>query len=178
MLAKRLLLIKRVHDIKYRLWCECDNCGRMIKPIDILKGFSNDVTDTRTACPRCGNKTQPRLLGKVQETGRYNFAFYCPEQTLDRLVDLGSVPFYQLERDYTDVLHSAVVHFGNISAAYKRIGIDYEVPAIPDWKRRARPVLGLLPDKQIADIVGTTVYQIRKLRKRFKIAGFSKRKLL
>jgi len=178
MVQKHLLLIKKVHDIKYRPQCKCGGCGKMIKPVDILRGFSDDLTDTRTTCPRCGHKTQPILVGRPQESRRIEVAFYCPDQTLDHLRTIGSIPFYELERDYPVILHSATAHFGNIASAYKRIGIDYEVPAILNWQRRVKTVLGLLPDKHIADVVGTTVYQIRKLRKRFKVPGFKKRILL
>jgi hypothetical protein len=177
LLQLQLDLVESLWGVKYKPQCKCHHCGHELTPLEILRGFSDDVTDTSVACPICLQRIRARLVAHFKG-GRSELAFFCPSQTTDRLWGLEDLSYEELNRQHPILLHSANVHFGNISAAFAKNGVDYPLDKNVAWKEKVTDFLGLLPDGKIAEAVGTTRYQVCKLRKLRGIKGYKKRALL
>lgn len=176
-IAMRLDLIESVWGIRYSPKCECFNCGYKLMTVEILKGFSDDVNDTTVPCPVCETKLQPKLIHRTG-SGSSEVYFYCPTQTTERLRGLEVHDYDYLYRHHPILVHSAGIHFGNIANAFASIGIDYPLADRIDWREKVGPFLGLMPDTQIAQVVGVSVYKVRKMRKFRGLPPFKKRDLL
>lgn len=167
-------LISAVRGEKYKSEAECPKCSRKLKPLEILKGFSDDPTDFRTTCPKCGERFSARLVCR-DATGSISVAFYCPSQTLDQLRShVAPVVPQEFKRTYPNVYRSAIVHFGSLGAAFKEIGVAYHHKEVGAWKEKVKPFLGELPDAMIARIVEKSVSVVRRLRVSLGIATFRK----
>lgn len=162
----RLEIVEAVWGAKYSPRAKCPagaGCGRELTAFEILQGFRDDPTDYTTACPGCGYRFQP-ILRTTFSTGSAEIPFYCALQTLEGLRGKESLSYDDLNKKHASLLHSASVHFGNISAAFEKIGCDYPLDVNLAWKEKVRPFLGKVPDTVIAEIVGTSRSSVRRLR--------------
>jgi hypothetical protein len=166
--------VRALHGEKYNSKGDCSKCGHQLTYIEILKGFARDPRDFTTKCPKCGNRFAPKLI-RHQKYGDIEVSFYCPEQTLDQLKQIGSVPLYDFQTKYAAVYQSAVIHFGGLQQAFKKIGVTY-ICMIPNWEKRVRKFLGRMPDSKIAELVGVSASTVRKVRTGFGIKSFLERK--
>ena len=167
-LDERIHLMGNLHNVEYVLEAICTNCGRRLKTLEILRGFTIDPTDLTTKCNSCGM----RFLAYLKAKNSYvsiEVAFYCPTQTLDQLRDKQNLTLYQLITKYAAIYHSALIHFGTLKNAFSRIGVNYELEGRTDWKNKARHFLGKLPDTVIAECVGEKVTTIRSFRRSLNI---------
>jgi hypothetical protein len=73
------------------------------------------------------------------------------------------VPFDELVM--TAYGRSALVHFGSLSAAFAKVGIEYtaEAEKRKGWQDRIATFLGRVPDTLIAEVVGVSVTTVRNI---------------
>jgi len=173
----RMQLILAVRDEDYKPRGTCPTCSYELSPIEILRGFNRDPRDFTTACPICGTRIRPQLIC-VGQSGRVEVLFYCSVQTLDQLSGKEDLQPEQISRRYQAIYRSAIVHFGGLKPAFKKIGIEYPFEDIHDWKSKASPFLGHLPDTIIADCVGVPVSKIRAIRREHDIPRYIKARTL
>ena len=178
MFTLRLDLVENIHGMKYMPKAECPNCSKKLKPLEILKGFNDDPYDFDTTCPGCKHRFSARLVANFRNGGTAELPFYCAIQTLNGLHDKDTLSYEDLKKSYGALFHSAVVHFGSITAAFGRLSIDYPMNERIAWKDKVSGFLGLIPDGVIANVVCVSKYAIQKLRRDLGIKGFSHRKLL
>jgi hypothetical protein len=139
-----------------------------------MKGFKDDPRDYTTGCPKCNCRFPPRLY-RSTFGGFVEMAFYCPTQTLDQMRNLANVTLDDFRTEHSAVYNSAVVHFGGLKQAFKRLGLTYAYEADLDWRKSVEPFLGKMADTVIAELVGAPLTAVRKLRKERGIKPYSRR---
>jgi hypothetical protein len=175
LLQLRLEVVEAIHGETYNPKGDCPNCGRVLTGLEILAGFNTNPADVNTTCPKCKTRFPP-ILHRKNLAGSIEFPFYCAVQTLDRLPPLRDLPLEEFRLKQAPVYHSALVHFGGLKQAFRRIGLVYAFEAETEWRTRIIPFLGRLPDAMLARIVGGSTRQIRKMRRARDIPTFSRRK--
>lgn len=172
MFTLRMGLMEAVNGDRFEPRAVCTQCEYSLTPVEILKGFNQDPMDYRTTCPKCRQRFEPRLRRFERVGSSIEVSFYCPAQTLEQLRSCQLVPFEDFRRQHPAVCHSAKVHFGSLTNAFRQIGVLYTQDENPDWREKIVPYLGKLPDTVIASCVNATAYAIRTLRKQHNIPAF------
>ena len=173
MFTLRMDLMEAVNGERFEPRAVCPQCEYSLAPTEILNGFNQDPTDYQTTCPKCRRRFEPRLR-RFERAGSTEVPFYCPTQTLAQLRSCQPLPFEEFRRQYPAVCHSAKVHFGTLTNAFKKIGILYTQDENRDWKEKIVGYLGKLPDTVIAKCVNASARTIRILRKKHRIPSFSR----
>ena len=171
----RIDLAGSLAGVKYYPENSCPNCHYQLKLSEILKGYSEDPKDLRTTCPKCRTHFEAKL-----RSGAAQLRWYCPNQALYALQEGGNREVLkpeEIEKWNHSVYHSLLTHFGSITNAFKKLGVNYTHGEVPNWHDRVRPFLGNLPDTMIAEIVGVGRSVINALRKSYGISAFNRRKL-
>lgn len=163
-LSLRLALLNASHGEKFTPVGDCPRCNRKMKPREIMKGFRRDPDDFTTKCPKCRLRFEPRLIHE-SISGSIEYKFLCPTQTLARLPGMEALPPKELHAKSGMIYQSALVHFGTIRAAFKKIGIAYHFKEERQNPKITR-FLGKLPDAVIAEYAGIPVSRIRAMRKK------------
>lgn len=167
-------LIEAVHGDKFSPKAVCPACQHPLTDYEIMKGFKDDPRDYTTGCPKCEHRFPPRLH-RSTNSGSMEMVFFCPTQTLDRMRNLMDVPLDAFRTKHAEVYNSAVVHFGGLKQAFKKLGLTYAHEADLDWRKRVEPFLGKMADTVIAELVGAPLITVRKLRKERGIKAYSRR---
>lgn len=177
-----LRLASALHGYNYKPDGRCPKCSHKMKLIEILRGFNEDPHDRTTECPLCHERFDCRLISH-HGAARIELAFFCPSQTLwffrttENLALLAPV---EIERAHPSYYHSAISHFGTLTAAFKREGISYTFAELPQeelLRKRIKPFFGKLPDQTISAYSGIDVKKIRAWRRQAGIAACKKRKV-
>ncbi len=168
---RHLELIRALHGQAYDPSAACPSCGTRLTAGEILLGFSRDPRDFTTRCPRCRTRFEARLICFGNGV-RIEVTFYCPSQTLDQLRGLERCAPDQIAHDRPGVYQSALAHHGSLTAAFKLIGVDYDLERPVSWRERVAPFLGMLPDTSIARAANVPVASVRALRREQGIAKF------
>lgn len=180
-LGLRIQLLQTLKDRNYEPTGVCPDCGYKLKPIEVLQGFNRDPCDYTTKCPKCGMRF-PALLVAKDVIGSIEYPFYCADQTLAQLKDLDIVPEPEIfERDKGALYHSAIVHFGTVTAALTKLDRKYDFSKKEklkkqDWKDKVESFLGKMPDAHIADAVGVSGVTISNLRRNKGIQRYNRNK--
>ena len=173
----RMDLIKAIRNERYEPKATCPSCAREMTPVEIINGFNHDPNDFTTACSGCGHRFEARLIcfgnGVTVE-----LPFYCGLQALEKLRGKQNLSPEQLCRRLPGVYRSAIVHHGSIRRAFEELGIRYLFEEISDWKSKAGPFLGRMPDTIIADCVDASVKVIRAMRRKLGISRYTLSKTL
>lgn len=179
LLASRLELAQVVLGEKYRLKGECPQCGRDLTPREIVTGFSQDLDDPTTQCSGCHFRFTPILISQTQE-GEKEWSFFGPTQVLDQLGQIRKpLPPAKMLEEYPALYRSALVHYGSLKAALKRILIAYPFQEIQEeWRDKVFQLLGDLPDTVIADCVGVSRAVVAHLRRSLDIPPFNPKTML
>lgn len=150
----------------------CSKCDARLTLIQILAGFSQSPTDTLSTCPKCQQRFQPILVGDASQTSPTKIAFLCSEQTLAQLQGKENKPFHTL----INIAYgrSALIHFGGLKQAFAKIGRDYKHEARAGWQERIRPFLGRVPDRVIAEVVGTSRATVGRMRREMEISRYTR----
>lgn len=170
MIQIRMELAESIHGRRYNQKGVCPKCGRTLTSREILEGFIDHPTDTTTECPQCTTRFQPKLVS-LGIGSSIEVSFMCSGQVLHALRDQDTKKPDEIARYLPSVFQSAVLHFGSLRAAFKRLGekdgtpIDYPHEDFGDWKTKVRPFLGQLPDTHIAEIVGVSKTTIGNMRR-------------
>ncbi len=167
-------LVEAVHGASFSPRASCPACEHALTDYEIMKGFKDDPHDYTTGCPKCQHRFFPRLA-RATGSGSAEVAFFCPTQTLDQLPRLVSASLDDFRTTHAGIYNSAIVHFGGLRQAFKKIGLTYAYEADLDWRVQVVPFLGKMADTVIAELVGAPVTAVRKLRKHFGIAVYSTR---
>lgn len=174
-LSLRLELIQALYGDLYTPEGECPNCGNILTPEEILKGFSDDPRDYDTTCTRCEVRFAPSLKHVSEQGSKTLIPFYCGVQSIDVLRQ------HYMESDPLEILkknpgayRSAIFHYGSLKNAFAEIGIDYEYEKIDDWKDKVRPFIGRIPDKVIASYANVSARTVGNYRKEIGIARYKK----
>ncbi|PCI30102.1 hypothetical protein COB55_00910 [Candidatus Wolfebacteria bacterium] len=163
-----------VHGDHFTPIGECPKCRHTPAPIVIMRGFLDNSYDTTTVCPNCGDRFQAYLIARGDFSST-RVQFWCPQQVLhwlgqekrsDRTPD-------ELMVENISVVRSALLHFGTLENAFRKIGNIY-VHQIDDWKAKVQPFLGRASDRVIGECVGVTEHVIRTWRRKLRITGYSK----
>ncbi len=177
MLSMRIELLAAVFGAEYganfRPNEQCPHCSMKLTLTEVLNGFSNSPTDTLSTCVHCKRRYQPFLTGLRTDSGAAEIAFYCRVQTLHGLPKLVKRPFAELALNAYG--RSAMIHFGNLRAAFAEIGLTYDHDPRKGWQQRIAPFLGEVPDAQIAKVVGVSRSTIRRMREDARIKPFKSR---
>lgn len=172
-LELRLHLVEAVQERIFKPMATCPECTRALTHMEIMEGFCDDPRDFTTMCPKCETRFAPRLrTGTI--SGSIEVAFYCPMQVLDQLKDMVDTPLDDFRSAHAELYHSAVVHFGGLKQAFKKCGLVYTHEADLDWKKQVASFLGKLPDTMIAELVGTHVSNVQRLRVRSGIRAYDR----
>jgi hypothetical protein len=142
---------------------DCPSCRRTLTIEEILRGFLDQVEDTTTACPACGTRFQPLIVGRFGQ-GKLLVPFLCAKQTLGRLREIASNSFDYICSNHQQVVASARFHFGTVTKAYQQIGIDFIGEPALTWKDKVRPFLGQCSDALIAEVVNASPATVRRYR--------------
>lgn len=179
-IATRLALIQELRGDEYKPKGDCPNCGRVLTPAEIIRGFNNDPQDYTTRCPKCRCRFVSYLMSTSRSgIGRAEMRFYCAVQTLDQLRGKEKLSPRELLNKHAAIYHSAIVHFGSIKNAFKKNGVAYRhEEGIDGWKDKIQSFLGRMPDTVIADCVDKPVGIIRKMRKELGISRYTTDKAL
>ncbi len=156
-------LVEEIHGRRFVPKAECGKCGHELSDMEIMNGFNQDPSDFTTACPKCQSRFFPTLFSSG--VGSITTPYYCPMQTLDQLVALKEMRPDYFRVHALAIYNSAIIHFGGLAQAFKRIGIIYAFEEKTEWMNKVITFLGKMPDTVIAGLVHTSAYQIRKLRK-------------
>ncbi len=176
MLSLRLMLLQEVRGIRYSPSGDCPKCGRVLTPLEIIKGFNEDPHDFTTACTACGARFEPQMKS-YSDIGTLEMPFFCSCQTLDQLRSFGNINPDELQKTQPAIYHSAIIHHGTLRNAFKKIGIPYGFDEVTDWKRKVHSFLGRLPDTVIADVAGVSAKVIAQLRKKYNISRCTREKM-
>lgn len=153
---------------------KCPKCGKKLSAQEIVDGFSLDVTDFRTRCPKCGT----RFLCTLQNGYDVEVRFKCPDQTLFELKEYADQTPVWIMLGVPDLYRSAYYHFGSLKNAFEKLEVKYEFENEDDiWISRIKDYLGLFSDVKIAEAVKQPVSKIRKLRKSLRIPKASKKNI-
>lgn len=170
-------LVSAFRGENFRPSSVCSGCGHRLTTLEILAGFTNEVTDYMTTCPRC--KTRIRAVMKASSAvGSTEILLYCAAQTIDQLQHRPMMVPDEFRKEYAAAYYSALYHFGSLRGAYKKANMDYPHQEKVDWREKAVPFLGKLPDKVIASYADVPSYEVSKLRKSLGIGRFYKTNLL
>jgi ribosomal protein S27AE len=176
-ISLRVDLARELSDSKYKPEAGCPKCGKELTVPEIIKGFRDDPQDFTTACPRCGERFMAKAVNR-SSVGRGEFTFFCALQTLDQLKGLEILDKPTLQSREPAIYYSAMMHYGSLNHAFRRINVLYQFEELPNWQEKVAGYLGRLPDTVIADVVGVGVRQVRQYRTKLRIARFSKASLL
>ena len=176
-LQLRSQLLEALRKEKYTPVAKCPACGMELNHLQIMQGFNRDVNDLTTGCPKCQTRFCPRLIFKGIAVS-VELPFYCPVQTLDRIVQYWRLTPDELCKRNQALYRSAVAHFGTLKAALAKIGINYQFDEVTEWKDKVSSFLGKMPDTTIASYCGARVSEVRKLRKELGVMPYSSRRLL
>jgi hypothetical protein len=163
------------HELKIRPMATCPKCEHQLCVAEIVLGFTTDVTDLTTGCPRCKARFQAtNLLDK--STGK-EVAFFCPDQVLDQLSGKERMEAQEIRAKHPDIYGTAIFHFGSLLNAFARKGIEYRRETF-DWKAKSREILGKVPDRDISKIFGVSLREVQSRRDELDIARFTGRKTI
>jgi hypothetical protein len=177
MFAKRMELVQALHDETYQTKAQCPACMRELTAAEILKGFNADPADFTTGCPKCGERFSPSLVC-FGPASRLELPFYCSSQVLDQMHGLHTLPPEEFARQHPAVYRSAIAHHGSISSAFAILGVAYHFEDISGWEGKVASFMGKLPDTVIAQCVNKSQYVIRRMRHKYGIPAFSKRRMM
>lgn len=163
-MTMRLELVQALHGYTYRPEAKCDNCGRELTLLEIMRGFLPDPADFTTRCTGCGHRFQPKLVWSNQNA-RMELPFFCDIQTQAQLHPLKDKSPDEIRREHAAIYHSAIAHHGTLKGAFAAIGVEYTFTEVVDVKRKVEPFLGSLPDTIIAEVSGLKVSVIRRMRR-------------
>ncbi|OHA40524.1 MAG: hypothetical protein A3G59_01975 [Candidatus Taylorbacteria bacterium RIFCSPLOWO2_12_FULL_47_20] len=152
----------------------CPSCSRRLTPAEIVMGFNRNPDDYTTKCPKCKQRFEPRLVSSSSDWGSIEIPFFCQAQTLARLTsELAGVEIAVLKTTYAAIYRSAMYHFGSLKAAFKRVGLKYNLePRVTSWQKKVYRFLGKLPDSLIASTANVSVREVRKLRQERNVAAY------
>ena len=167
--------VNAAHGLSILPMATCPKCDYQLLIGEIMVGFTTDVTDFTTGCPRC--KTRFHATNLVNFSTGKEIAFCCPVQVLDRMTDMEQLDAKVIRVKYPDIYETAVFHFGSRFNAFKRKGIEYRREHL-DWTNKARTLLGKVPDRDIATVFGVDIRDVRAKREGFHIGRFSGRKTI
>lgn len=172
--ALRMELVQALRGERYVPKGDCPRCNKKMTPVEIIQGFNRDPNDFTTRCSnrRCRHRFAPILVWHANAV-RAEAPFYCAAQTLAQLPRKETLSPERFAREQQAVYRSAIVHYGGIGQAFRKIGIAYAFKEVADPKRKIKPFLGKLPDTVIAECADVSVYAIRKMRKQLRIARYT-----
>ncbi|MBT6691300.1 hypothetical protein HOB10_03140 [Candidatus Parcubacteria bacterium] len=170
----RLELVGRLHDEHYTPQAKCSGCSYNLKLVEILHGFRDDPDDITTECPKCQRRFTPSLIAHGRFGTKVILSFYCSEQTLARL-DANIDPA-TYKKTHPAIYRSVLFHFGSLRQAFASQGREYSFKESFEWAEKVEPFLGRLPDTEIARCANVPVGKIRRLRRKFDIPVFTKRR--
>ncbi len=172
-----LSLSGAIREERYEPTARCPSCFTAMKPMEILRGFTNDPDDFTTGCTKCEKRFEPHLIC-FGHGSSVELKYYCPCQVLGRLRNLSSRQPEEIAREMPSEYRSAIIHHGTLRAAFKKIGVDYSFPEISGWESKAQPFLGKLPDAVIARCCGVSPTAVRRRRYAAKLPTFNRWKAL
>lgn len=162
----RLKLLQKLHDEEYKIEGQCPQCNYKSTPAEIILGFSESVHDFTTRCPKCETRFDPSLQMIGAHGVKTTLPFYCGDQALYMLKGLEVMPPDKyLENNKTVAMYrSLMVHYGSLKNAFREIYIEYSFEEVPVWKSKVRTFLGIMPDKEIAELCNVTVDEVIEYR--------------
>lgn len=173
LLQLQMELVGRLRNEQYKPVELCPNCKSNMTLKDILSGFLDDPNDYTTLCPKCNNRFKPVLVCWGLNS-RISLPFFCSIQTLERLRQLKDLDPEELQKQEPAAYYSAIVHFGSLKTAFKKISVDYPFETINGWQMIVLPFLGRMTDVSIASAAGVNVRLVRNLREEHGIPRFLK----
>ena len=174
-------LAAALHGHRYEPNGRCPKCKHKMKLIEILRGFNEYPLDRTTECPICHERFNCQLVS-YYSSARIELPFFCASQTLwffRTTENLALLTPMEIERAHQAYFHSAIAHFGTLTAAFRREGISYTFAELPKeelLRRRLKPFFGKVPDTTISSLSGITLIKIRNWRNKARIAPYKKRK--
>lgn len=186
--VQRTVISQRVHSLllqlvgalrmeRYTPMGRCPNCSKRLTSLEILRGFSRDVNDFTTACPKCGMRFLPSLIA-ISGYAAVELPYYCPMQVLPMLEGKSRIGPDDLARLHPAEYRSAIVHWGTIRNALAQLGISYTFEEVPGWEQKVLPFLGKLPDAVIARCVNVSAAVISRMRTKRRIRAFKRSRVL
>lgn len=163
----RVNLVSQIAGVIYNPSMNCPACKYHLTMLEVLKGYTNDPLDLRTTCPKCATRFEAKLVSRGVE-----LVLYCPSQALHELRGNEGMSQKDILEWNPSVYHSALIHFGTITNAFKQLGVEYQYLEVTDWHGKVQPFLGNLPDTTIAEVVGVSRKRIASLRKSLGIGPF------
>lgn len=173
-LQLKLQLAESVSGRTFTPTANCPECHRVLTPLEIIQGFSNDVNDFNTTCTGCGHRFRPRLTSK-DSTGSIEIAFLCQDQLLSQLPGKESLKPEEIDFRHQEIYHSAIFYFGSLTRAFQEINIAYKEDDLSSWRTKIALFLGKVPDSVIAQYVPVKVATVGKYRRSLGINTYNPR---
>ncbi|MEI6288619.1 MAG: hypothetical protein WCP18_03535 [bacterium] len=170
-ISLRLDIIQEFRGEQFRVEAICPKCHCNLTIVQVIKGFNRDPHDTTTGCPKCEERFQSHLY-QSNSYSRTTIEFLCPAQTLDQLRRLPIFFPDEIKVKNFTAYSSAIFHFGNLTVAFKELGINYKKKEKIDWKQKIHRFLGQAPDSEIARCAGISFSTISRMRKKLKIGRY------
>ncbi len=162
LISNRINTISVLSGQNYRPYCGCFTCRNYLSLAEIFSGFSEDASINYVLCPKCGS-LQQSTLRDIDMSGTASLTFYGGIQTTHNLQGKENVDVRTFLKEYRAIYLSAVIHFGGIRNAFKKIGVDYKGNPVPDWQENAVPLLGHMPPVIIAGAANVSTDEVRAL---------------
>lgn len=160
-------------SIKEEIFPTCPNCGTRTnsRPDGVLwecLSCDEKFTDAK-AIP--GKELRVRTVG---EDDNVMISCYNDTDLQRRIVALSPfltpIAIFHLDK----VLYINIVHrYGSLEKGFASVGMIYANPALEEWQITIIDFLGVLPDGQIAKIIGKHTQNIREYRVRLGISSAS-----
>ena len=171
-------LLEDLRDEQYEPEARCPSCYRVLTHAEIHYGFRRDSeTDRTVRCIKCKERFLVQLVLKRQAS-RVEMPYYCALQASERLRKYLLLLPEQIQSRDAGAYQSAIIHFGTLKAMFQSMDMEYAHSEITDWKKKAMPYLGKVPDRMLARVLSVHHTSIGRLRHKEGIDPCSKDTML
>lgn len=172
-------LTAEITKIKGKPLSLCPECGMWLSRNQRYRGYSEDSADSKTTCPGCKVRFQPKLVISVPNKEKLIVDLFSERQTIFWLREWSLLPPEQILKRSPGVFYSCMYNFGSITSAYKKTKVQYKHIERPIWLDVVMPYLGKMSDIDIAKCTMSTPDMIGTIRARYgNIPKFNKSMLI
>jgi hypothetical protein len=163
LIAARMELMAMLHNQRHELRGVCWNCHKHLSKMEVWKGFGDNPEDYTVPCPKCHARVEPKLQESFAGGGKGEMPFFGVAQILYRLVGKEHLSPDALIKKHAPAYRSAMIRFGGIGAAFKKMGVVYQGGPIVGWEEKVDRFLGWLPPAVIAAAANVTTIEVEAL---------------
>lgn len=180
-LQLRFEVISALNDFEYWFENQCPKCGYLLNFLEVCGGFSKSSNNLNTGCPSCGKRFRPRLAWRqiwgITVGGWFEESLLSPAVVKSCLRGLEMGTLDDIRKYHSTLYHSAIVHNGTLSNAFREAGSSRHVlgefSGLREKAQRIQRFFGKLSDSEIARLSGLSTATVRSLRKKAGIKPYN-----